>query len=215
MSLFAGFADYLVAVQAGFDTEALRPPATATAELARLRAQPQAARALNQWCLNGAVPRLRHRLTVGALRAAAGAGDPVALMGWAEAFARHMDGGIRLDALPTRAAGLAWRVRTKLNDARPWRTRRPDDPWDAGWAHSTPGALRRLQTDWMPRRPTLVLADAADHVALRLALTALWQRRERFRHPVRWLWVGGGNDLAAAPGQWVDGFQLLPVSGPG
>jgi hypothetical protein len=215
VSVFDGLADYLVAVQAGFDTEALRPPATAGAELARLRAQPHAVRALTQWCLSGVVPRLRQRLTVGALRAAAGGGDAVALMHWAEAFARQMDGGIRLDALPTRAAGLAWRVRTKLNDARPWRSRQADDPWDAGWAQSTPQALRRLQTDWMPRRATLVLADAADHVALRLALTALWQRHPRFRHPVRWLWVGGGSDFAAAPGQWVESFQLLPAAGPG
>lgn len=213
MSLFEGLSDYLVGAQAGFDTEALRPPATAGAELARLKSQPQAVRALTQWCLTGAVPRLRQQLTVGALRAASG-GDPVALKGWAEAFARQMDGGIRLDALPTRAAGLAWRVRTKLNDARPWRTRQPDDPWDAGWAHSTPQALRRLQAEWMPRRATLVLADAADHVALRLALTALWQRHPRFRHPVRWLWVGGGSDFPAAPGQWVDSFQLLPAVHP-
>ena len=209
MSLVEGLADYLVGVQAGFDTEALRPPATVSAELARLKAQPHAVRALTQWCLSGAVPRLRHRMTVGALRAASG-GDAVALMGWAEAFARQMDGGIRLDALPTRAAGLAWRVRTKLNDARPWRARQADDPWDAGWAQSAPPALRRLQAEWMPRRPTLVLADAADHVALRLALTALWQRHQRFRHPVRWLWVGGGSELPAAPGQWVESFQLQP-----
>lgn len=214
MSLVEGLADYLVGVQAGFDTEALRPPATVSAELARLKAQPHAVRALTQWCLSGAVPCLRHRMTVGALRAASGV-DAVALMGWAEAFARQMDGGIRLDALPTRAAGLAWRVRTKLNDARPWRARQADDPWDAGWAQSTPQALRSLQADWMPRRPTLVLADAADHVALRLALTALWQRHARFRHPVRWLWVGGGNDLPAVPGQWVEVFQLLPSAGPG
>jgi hypothetical protein len=214
MSLLDGLSDYLVGAQAGFDTDALCPPAAAAAELARLRAQPHVARALAQWCLSGAVPRLRHRLTVGALRPAGG-GDPVALKGWAEAFARHMDGGMRLDALPTRAAGVAWRVRTKFNDARPWRSRQPDDPWDAGWAHSTPQALRRLQADWMPRRATLVLADAADHVALRLALAALWQRHDRFRHPVRWLWIGGGTDLPAAPGQWVEAFQLLPVAGPG
>ena len=80
MSLVEGLADYLVGVQAGFDTEALRPPATVSAELARLKAQPHAVRALTQWCLSGAVPRLRHRMTVGALRAASG-GDAVALQG--------------------------------------------------------------------------------------------------------------------------------------
>lgn len=206
--------DYFIGLQAAFDTVALRPPAAVASELARLRAQPQALQAMTTWCMQGAVPKLRLRLAVGALRGTAGA-EPAALMGWAEAFARHMDGGIRLDALPTRAAGVAWRIQAKLNDARPWRNRQPGDPWDAGWAMSTPGSLRHLQADWMPRRPTLVLADAADHVALRLALGALSQRQARFRHPVRWLWVGGGADMPAAPEQTVQRFQLSPVAGPG
>ncbi len=207
-------ADYLIGLQAGFDTQALRPPAAAQSERARLKAQAVGVRALTAWCLTGAVPKPKLRLAVGALRGAVGA-EAVALMGWADAFARQMDGGIRLDALPTRAAGLAWRIQAKLNDARPWRSRRPDDPWDAGWALSTPPSLRRLQTAWMPRRATLVLADAADHVALRLALAALWQRHESFRHPVRWLWVGGGTELPAAPGQAVARFNLVTVAGPG
>ncbi len=206
--------DYLIGLQAGFDTQALRPPAAVPNEQARLKAQTLAVRALTAWCLTGAVPKLRTGLAVGALRGAMGA-EAVALMGWADAFARQMDGGIRLDALPTRAAGLAWRIQAKLNDARPWRQRQPDDPWDAGWALSTPPSLRRLQNDWMPRRATLVLADAADHVALRLALAALWQRHETFRHPVRWLWVGGGADLPAVPGQAVARFNLAAVAGPG
>lgn len=211
VSALQSLVDYLVGVQAGFDTEALRPPASVSDQRAQLRAQQQTTLELTRWCLHGAVPRLRQRLAVGALRAASG-GDQVALKGWAEAFARQMDGGLRLDALPGRAAGLAWRLGTKFNDARPWRLRRPDDPWDAGWAHSTPQALRRLQADWMPRRATLVLADADDHAALRLALTALWHRRQRFRHPVRWLWVGGGADLPAAPGQVVERFRVQPAS---
>jgi len=207
-------ADYLIGLQAAFDTVALRPPAAVQTELARLRAQAATVRGLQAWCLTGAVPRVRDRLAVAALRGAAG-GEVAALHGWAEAFARHMDGGIRLDALPTRAAGVAWRLQAKLNDARPWRSRQADDPWDAGWASSNPPSLRRLQADWMPRRPTLVLADAADHVALRLALAALWQRHSRFRHPVRWLWVGGGADLPAAPGQSVAHFGLSVVAAPG
>jgi hypothetical protein len=207
MTVVDSVADYLAGLQAGFDVDALRPPPAVATESARLKAQPQALRALTVWCLTGAVPRVRDPLTVAVLRGALGS-DTVTLMGWADAFARQMDGGIRLDALPSRAAGLAWRLRTKLNDAQPWRSRRPDDPWDAGWAHSTPAALRRLQADWLPRRPTLILADAADHEALRLALGALWQRRQRLQHPVRWLWVGGGTEVPAAPGQAVARFQL-------
>lgn len=206
--------DYLVGLQASFDSVALRPPAPAESERARLRVQAKAVQALTTWCLQGPVPRPNQRLLVGALRGAAGA-EAQALMTWADAFARQMDGGIRLDAMPTAMQGLAWRLRTKLNDARPWRARLPSDPWDAGWALSTPGALRRLQADWMPRRATLVLADAADHEALRLSLTALWQRHGNFRHPVRWLWVGGGADLPAAPGQVVSRFGLAAVARPG
>jgi hypothetical protein len=156
---------------------------------------------------------MRQRMLVGALRGAAGA-DALALTTWTDAFARQIDGGMRLDAMSTSVQALAWRLQVKLNDARPWRARQPTDPWDAGWALSAPAALRQLQTAWMPRRPTLVLADAADHAALRLALTALWQRHTSFRHPVRWLWVGGGADLPAVAGQWVARFQLA-ASGPG
>ncbi|MDH4390594.1 MAG: hypothetical protein QE285_04100 [Aquabacterium sp.] len=207
--------DYLVGLQASFDSQALRPPAPADNERARLRAQAQATQALAAWCLQGTMPRLRQRFLVGALRGAAGA-EALALMTWADAFARQMDGGIRLDAMSTALQGLAWRLQTKLNDARAWRTRQPSDPWDAGWALSTPGTLRRLQADWIPRRATLVLADAADHEALSLALAALWQRHGRFRHPVRWLWVGGGGaDLPAEPGQLVARFNLAAVAGPG
>jgi hypothetical protein len=206
--------DYLAGLRAGFDSLALRPPAQSDSAQARLRGQAQAAQALTAWCLQGTLPRLRQRMLVGALRGATGA-DAQSLVDWADAFARQIDGGLRLDAMSTRVQGLAWRLQTKLNDARVWRVRRPDDPWDAGWALSTPAALRRLQTGWMPRRATLVLADAADHEALRLALTALWQRHPGFRHPVRWLWVGAGADLPAVPGQLVARFSLAAVTGPG
>jgi len=206
--------DYLAGLQAGFDALALRPPVAAPGEQARLRAQARVVHALSAWCLQGAVPRLRQRMLVGALRGAPGA-DAAALANWADAFARHIDGGMRLDAMSTRAQGLAWRLQAKLNDARVWRARQRDDPWDAGWALSTPPSLRQLQGRWMPRRATLVLADAADHAALRLALTALWQRHTDFRHPVRWLWVGSGADLPAVAGQLVGRFSLAPVSGPG
>lgn len=205
--------DYLVGLQARFDSLALRPPAATDDAQVRLQAQAAAVRALNTWCLQGAVPRVRQRMLVGALRGAAGA-DALALMAWADAFARQIDGGMRLDAMSTGVQALTWRLQVKLNDARPWRARQPTDPWDAGWALSAPAALRQLQTAWMPRRPTLVLADAADHAALRLALTALWQRHTGFRHPVRWLWVGGGADLPATAGQLVARFQLA-APGPG
>jgi len=57
----------------------------------------------------------------------------------------------------------------------------------------------------------LVLADGTDHAALRLALNALWQRHADFRHPVRWLWVGGGTELPGVPGQLEAPFGLEAV----
>ena len=205
---------HLASLGARFDSLALRPPAASGGEAARLRAQARAVQALDTWCLQGAVPRVRQRMLVGALRAAPGA-DAQALAGWADAYARQIDGSLRLDAMSTPVQALAWRLQVKLNDARPWRARQPSDPWDAGWALSAPAALRQLQAVWMPRRATLILADAADHAALLLALTALWQRHASFRHPVRWLWVGGGADLPAVAGQLVARFQLVAAGGPG
>ena len=202
--------DALFSLQARFDGLALRAPAATGDEVARLRTQAATAQALNDWCLLGAVPRMRQRMLVGALRGT----DAQALTSWADAFARQIDGGLRLDAMSTPLQGLAWRLQVKLNDASPWRTRQHADPWDAGWASSAPAALRQLQKAWMPRRATLVLAHAADHEALSLALTALWLRHTSFRHPVRWLWVGSGADLPAVPGQLVARFQLASP-GPG
>ena len=119
--------DYLVGLQASFDSQALRPPVAAQGERARIKSQALAAQALTAWCLAGAVPKPRLRLAVGALRGTMGT-EALALMAWTDAFARQLDGGIRLDALPTHAAGLAWRVQAKLNDARPWRQRLPRHP---------------------------------------------------------------------------------------
>ena len=51
---------------ARFDSLALRPPAAAAGEAARLRAQARAVQALDTWCLQGAVHRVRQRMLVGA-----------------------------------------------------------------------------------------------------------------------------------------------------
>ena len=184
-------------MSARFDSLALRPPAAAADEVARLQAWPDLARSLQAWCLQGAVPRPDQRLALGHLAGAAG-DDGAALVPWADAFARQIDGGTRLDAMP-RLAGLAWRLQVKLNDLLPGRQRQPDDPWDAGWASTTPPALRQLQAHWRPRRPTLLLARVSEAPALRLALAALGQREGEFRHAVRWLWVGSAAATSGQP----------------
>ena len=121
---------------------------------------------------------------------------------WANAFARKIDGSTALEALPGHAlgrlTGLAWRARIKLNDAMWWRPRQPSDPWDAGWASTSPPAERRLQGHFMPRRATLILAAGSDSVGLAMALAALAQRGSELQHPLRWLWVGEPQAPAAA-----------------
>jgi hypothetical protein len=110
--------------------------------------------------------------------------------------------------LPGRAAGLAFRLGVKLHDAMWWRPRQPDDPWDAGWVIDTPPALDRLATGFLPRRATLVLADAQAAGRLRPALAAMAQRQAEFRHPVRWLWVGGEAGLPASDDLPMTRFDL-------
>ena len=126
----------------------------------------------------------------------------------ANTWARQIDGSARLDALPSRAAGLRFRLQTKQHDAMWWRPRQPDDPWDAGWAVNTPPALRQIKNQFMPRRATLILADRAEAEPLRLCLAALVARSDDFRHPVRWVWVGGDSDIAPAHGLAVARFAL-------
>ncbi|OGB01666.1 MAG: hypothetical protein A3E25_19805 [Burkholderiales bacterium RIFCSPHIGHO2_12_FULL_69_20] len=210
---------HLQGLRARFDTLALRAPTAMPDELARLAGQAAAAEQLLAWCHRGAEwqqalqappvapPVVDPRLAVGALHGPAN-GDPRALAAWADAFARQIDGSHRLEALPGRAAGLAFRLGVKLHDAMGWRPRQPTDPWDAGWVVTTPAALHRLQTVWTPRRATLLLADAGAQETLRPCLTVLGQRSADFRHPVRWLWVGGGIDRPAQNGLPVQRFNL-------
>ena len=127
---------------------------------------------------------------------------------WTDHVARQLDGSLHLAALPGRAAGLALRLGVKWHDAMWWRQRHVDDPWDAGWALDTPASLHRLQTAFWPRRATLVLADGQAADVLGPCLAALAERQAGFRHPVRWLWVGGMADTTAKTGLATAIFQL-------
>ena len=127
---------------------------------------------------------------------------------WIDHVARQLDGSLHLAALPGRATQLAMRLGVKWHDAVWWRQRQIDDPWDAGWALSTPAALHRWQTAFWPRRATLVLADGQAAALLGPYLAALSQRQAGFRHPVRWLWVGGVVDSTAKAGLATATFQL-------
>ena len=183
---------------ARFDTRVLRPPAVAADEAARLQGQPACAAALQAWCQGGG-PGL-------AEAALHGTGQAPDLSAWADALARHLDGGTRLDALG-RAAGLAWRLRIQLNEAWPGRARQPDDPWDAGWALDSGAALAHWQSGWQPRRPTLVLAEAGQAGVLAPVLAALARRPADSALALRWLWVGG-----ALSGSLMRGHEVAQFS---
>lgn len=196
----------LARLTARFDSLALRPPGASATE-ARLQAdRPAPWQALADWCGAGdaGAGTPARPWAVAQLDGA----DAAARQRWLDAFARQLDGSSRLDAMPGRAPGLAWRLQTKLLDTLAWRARRFNDPWDAGWALSTPAALDRWARQFVPRRPTLVLADMADHPALQAGLAALTARSAGWAHPVRWLWVGQRPPGAAPMGAALPRFRL-------
>lgn len=220
---------HLRALGTRFDAQALRPP-LAVAHAATLLQRHSALRdQLQAWCWQGAgpgnaawwqpgaQPALGQRLAVAALWAPPAAADAgpaksTHLADWANAFARQLDGSTGFGNLPSKLSGLQLRLAIKLQDAQWWRPRQPTDPWDAGWAVRTPAALQHLQQRFVPRRATLVLADAQAAQALQPSLAALALRSGDFSHPVRWLWVGGVGDLGnvgVMPGLSLARFQLL------
>ena len=216
---------HIAGLRARFDRLALRPPSAAAdtgtlkagqaAQTART-AEPTISGPLQAWCWQGSGPgnsawwqpgvrpAVVQRLAVAALRGP----DAAATTAWANAFARQIDGSTRLDALPSAVARLALRLVEKGIDAMWWRARQSDDPWDAGWAINTPPALRHWRAGFMPRRATLILADRTEATALEPCLAALVLRSDDLRHPVRWLWVGGEDDLAPVLGLAVVRFKL-------
>lgn len=201
-------ARHLRSLGARFDAQALRPPVAAAGAGMLLQRHGKLHDQLQAWCWQGAgpgkaawwqpaaQPALGQRLAVAALQGP----DAARLTDWANAFARQLDGSVALAALPGRWAGLQLRLGVKLHDAAWWRARRQDDPWDAGWAAPAAAATEQLQHHFLPRRATLILADAQAVHTLQPGLAALALRSADFSHPVRWLWVGGAADLAAPPG---------------
>ena len=213
---------HLRGLRARFDLQALRPPAPSGSAADDVLAQQQPAwSGLLAWCQQGAgpgnsawwqpgaKPAVAQRLAVAALHGPDGA----ATRAWADAFARLLDGSEALAALPGGARGrdaLALRLRVKAQDAMWWRPRQPDDPWDAGWAISTPSSHSHShwQSGFMPRRATLVLADLREAATLGPYLAALAARSDDLWHPLRWVWVGRADDIAQRPGLAIARFGL-------
>lgn len=212
-----------------FDGLALQPPApVSAAELARHQAQadeaarladtlapltvwaestlsrPASLPALQAWCRHQTLSVGRGaacvpaRLVAVAALVAPAAADARQL---AERLAQAMDGSLRLAGL-TGAAGRAWRLQVKLADAAFWREPAADHPWDAGWARVQSESAQQLAERFVPRRATLVLADAAHARALSPVLGRLAARAGGLPRPVRWLWVGTPAQTQALMVDW-------------
>jgi len=175
---------------ARFDGLALRPPAAAADEAAWATRQPAAWAALQAWCRGAG----QGRPAVATLAAA----DPARAAAFADALARDLDGGTRLDALP-RLAGWAWRAAVLWRDRRGAAAADPAHPWDAGWVRSDPAALAHWAAGgFRPRRATLLLADAGAAGALRPVLDRLRRAGGAPAPALRWLWVGEAGPAADA-----------------
>lgn len=180
----------LQALGARFDALALRAPEAGADEAGQSQRHAEAWLALQQWCNAPSAPG--SRMAVASVCRADTDGNQRALTDWVNAFARHMDGGLAMAARPGLAARWALRLRVKgqdLQGAMGRRARQPQDVWDAGWAGSSPPALRQWPL-FKPRRATLVMALASEAERLQLPMALLRQRSDSFGQPMRWLWVG-------------------------
>ena len=192
---------YLRGIRATFNNVVLGTPRPGQAAPAAVDAAVY--RDLLAWCHAGAGPggapspgerpQVQSRMAVARLVGA----DHAWVTAFANRLACDIDGSLRLQALAGTLPRLAWRAQVKFHDACWWRQRLPSDPWDAGWASTSPPGLRQWLKGFHPRRATLVLADAADAPALTVPLAMLLQFSDVLPHPVRWLWVGA--DLPNLP----------------
>lgn len=186
---------------ARFDDQTLKPPALWSAMPAPR--QLDAARVARDWCLAGSETWAQAQsLVLAEGGAATDEPDAAPALAVAEHLACWMDGSHRLATL-SRVAGLRWRLQVKLADAAWWAPRRLDQPWDAGWLRTGANALDHASLAFSPRRPTLVLALAADAARLSPVLAAWPLRAAAWAYPVRWLWVG------QAPVQGDGGAQVF------
>jgi hypothetical protein len=103
---------------------------------------------------------------------------------WLDAWACELDGSLALAQLG-RWAGLALRLRVKLQDQWPGRPLRPADPWDCGWLQ-TAGLAQAAA--FRPRRATLLLVAAPQPQVIEL-LDTLRAQQAHYRRPLRVLVV--------------------------
>jgi len=102
------------------------------------------------------------------------------------ALALDLDGSDALAACGSLLSRWQFRLQVKARDVLPWSVRHRSDPWDCGYLPDTPGALTALE-DFVPRRPTLMVATGLTVAAVNLRLRILVARRQAFDLPVRLL----------------------------
>jgi hypothetical protein len=134
------------------------------------------------WWQPWALPAVAQRLKV-----AVWAGDEAqALRLQLDDFCRDIDGSDRLQALPSRWAGRAWRLQIKLSECAWWRGAQDALPWDAGYLIASDAALARLAV-FRPRRATLIVAKDLSADQLASAIQTLKAQCHRYAHALRFL----------------------------
>jgi hypothetical protein len=180
-----------------FDTGVLQAlPASISPRAVASDQQADALARLKTWCLAGAgparapwwrpwaLPSIEQRLSV---MVWAGEGTPV-LWPVAQDFCRDIDGSQRLQALPSRWTGWAWRLRIKLFECAWWWGATAHLPWDAGQAMADPVALARWAL-FRPRRACLIVARDLTFDQTEKILGHLQTQSPRYAHAVRLLLV--------------------------
>jgi hypothetical protein len=178
---------------ARFDSILLRPPSSL--DLATLAASRDTYQPLRDWCFDGAgtgaapllrpnaIPPMERPLSFAVLESFQQPGQN-ARHAALNAFMAQLDGTGLLLNCGGPWAGRWLRLRIKLSETMWWRVRHPSAPWDCGFLNTDIGALARLRI-FLPRRPTLIVAQDVRIDALREALASMRERQALFNHPVR------------------------------
>jgi hypothetical protein len=157
-------------------------------------------------------PAVKQRLTVAIMEDGPQASVTLPLRHVVQAFALAIDGSDQLQALPSDAQRLAWRVQIKLAECLWWRGSDTQAPWDAGYVRSEMQA-QPLLAQFRPRRPTLVVAACWSAPALAHLLRHWSLHSTAFDHAVRLLVLQpAGTPQAAAEFEALWAGCALPVS---